>query len=86
MVTVQLRDERDPEVFLIDHIVLPFEPRIGIEIHVWDRFETGKRGFLGFARKGKERCFVPTEILRYEVSLDEPGQSGIVYLAREVKP
>ncbi len=86
MVPVQLRDERDPDTFLIDHIVLPFEPQLGVEIHVWDRFEPGRRGFLGFGRKGRERCFIPTKILRYDVSLDEPAQSGIVYLAREVKP
>lgn len=88
MVTVQLRDASNIERFLIDHIVLPFEPRIGVRMYVWDHFETpGKIGIFGFGRsKLKPRCFIPTEVYRYEVSLDEPSQSGIVYLAEEVKP
>jgi hypothetical protein len=88
MVTVQLRDAKNIERFLIDHIVLPFEPRVGVPLYVWDRFEDPtKTSFLGFGRsKQKPRCFIPTKIWRYEVSLDEPSQSGIVYLAEEVKP
>lgn len=85
MVAVQLRDADNPERFLIDHIVLPFEPRIGIPMRVWDRFENPKTGFLGFGSRKKARVFVATEVHSYDVSLDEPAQSGIVYLAREIK-
>jgi hypothetical protein len=85
MVTVQLRDEKNPEQFLIDHIVLPFEPKLGIPIYVFDRFEQGKLSFFS-RNKIKQRCFIATEVLQYEISRDEPSQSGIVYLAREVKP
>ena len=86
MVTVQLRDADDPEKFLIDHIVLPFEPRIGVPMYVWDRFEPPRKGIFNFGGQSKPRCFVPTEVIRYDVSRDEPAQSGIVYLARETKP
>lgn len=85
MVTVQLRDEKDPDQFLIDHIVLPFEPQLGIPIYVFDRFEQGKLSFFNFRNRVKQRCFVITEVLQYEISLDDPAQSGIVYLAHEVK-
>lgn len=84
MVTVQLRDANDPDQFLIDHIVLPFEPKLGIPIYVWERFEPPTKTGL-FRKKAKARCFTPTEVLRYEVSLDDPAQSGIVYLGYESK-
>jgi len=86
MVTVQLRDESNPERLLIDHIMLPFEPKLGTPIYVFDRFEQAKLSFFSFRSKGKQRCYIATEVLQYEISLDDPAQSGIVYLAREVKP
>jgi hypothetical protein len=84
MVTVQLRDANNSDRFLIDHIVLPFEPQLGVPIYVFDRFDRTKNSFFNFGSKAKRRCFVATEVLRYELSMDDPAQSGIVYLAREV--
>ena len=87
MVPVQIRDVDNPERFLIDYIELPYEPRAGIPIYVFDDFSTGPRGWLfGNHMNKKARCIELTQLWRYEVSLKEPGKSALVFLGREVKP
>jgi hypothetical protein len=83
MVTVQLRDAANPEKVLLDSIALPFEPRLDVPMYVWDYFKDRK---IGFFTKRYERCFVITQVLQYEISIKEPDRSGIVYLAKEVRP
>lgn len=73
MVTVQLRDATNPDKVLAGPIALPFEPRENKPLYLRRRFNDRKA-----------RCFIITEVHRYEISEDEPERSGIVYLAREI--
>jgi hypothetical protein len=82
MVMVQLRDIANQERILLENITLPFEPREGVPIYVWDHFEDRK---IGFWKRPFKRGFVIDRVLQYEVSTTEPERSGIVYLAHEIR-
>ncbi len=75
MVTVQLRDVTNPQTVLAGPLALPFEPQPNKPLWLRRRFDDPDR---------KARCFVITDVLRYEIAADEPERSGIVYLAREI--
>lgn len=83
MVTVKFVDSSNPDKVLLANISLPFEPRAGIPIRVWDYFTDRKKRLF---EKRRERCFIVDDVYQYEISTEEPERSGIVYLAREVKP
>jgi hypothetical protein len=75
MVTVQLRDAANPDKVLAGPLALPFEPQPNKPLYLRPRFNDSDR---------KARCFIITEVHRYEIVENEPERSGIVYLARQV--
>lgn len=79
MPKVQLRDASNPGTVLVNTIDLPFEPMLNKPLYIRPFFEER------MLRNNKARCFVLTDVYRYEVFENEPERSGISYLAREVE-
>ena len=75
MVTVQLRDAANPDKVLVGPLALPFEPRENKPLYVRDRFDDRGPRFL---RGNQPRCYIITDVYRYEVFEHEPERSGIV--------
>ncbi|BAL87274.1 hypothetical protein AMIS_20540 [Actinoplanes missouriensis 431] len=82
MVTVKFIDADNHQKVLLDSIKLPFEPRPGVRVEVWDKFIDRK---VGFFEKRNCRILMLVDVYQYEISTEEPERSGIVYLAREIK-
>lgn len=78
MPKVQIRDAANPENVLVPTLDLPFEPVLNKPLYVRPFFEERR------LRTNPVRCFVLTDIYRYEIFENEPERSGISYLARQV--
>lgn len=80
MPKVQLRDASDPTRILVQTLDLPFEPLLNKPLYIRPFFEDR------MLRANPVRCYVLTDVYRYEVFENEPERSGISYLARQVPP
>lgn len=78
MPKVQIRDADDPTKVLVKTLNLPFEPLLNKPIYVRPFFEDR------LMRSNTVRCFVLTDVYRYEIFENEPERSGISYLARQI--
>lgn len=74
MPKVQFRDAANPDKILVNTLHLPFEPRENKP--VWVRQRSGDK---------KSKGYVITDVLQYEIVENDPDQSGIVYLARQIQ-
>lgn len=79
MPKVQLRDASNPDRILVPTLDLPFEPLLNKPLYIRPFFEEK------IMRTNKVRCFVLTDVYRYEIFENEPERSGISYLARQVE-
>ncbi|WP_433730951.1 hypothetical protein ACQP2Y_21425 [Actinoplanes sp. CA-051413] len=73
MPNVQIRDASNPDKVLVQTLHLSFEPRENRPIYVRRRYkDTKNRGYL------------ITGVLQYEIVEEAPEESGIVLLARPI--